>query len=1616
MAINFLGGIYTPPDSQPLSPAVATRVQALPFGELSWENFERLCHRLALTFGGVEHAARYGRSGQAQEGIDIFARLEGGRYHCWQAKRRRSFSAANLRGAVDLFLNGQWARSSSALTIALQSNTADTKFQDEAEAQTLRLKELGIDLRVVGSDELSDELRSQPTLVDDFFGRAWVEAFLGAEAARSLGQRLDGVAFARVRAQLGRVYESHFNTIDPGTYPNVYESEAGPALSITERFLLPDVLVAERRLSTSGEGLDQTTTGREEAKFSGSPSARDSGKLAHDRRRVPFLEWARQGEKVVVLGDAGSGKSTLLRCLALDLLGSQRRFGELTERWGTKLPLLIPFARWSREVVKDGPLVGLKEIVRRCVQPLLTDDIVHLLDRAVDEKRVLLLVDGLDEWADEQAARTTLQLLLTFAGAHDLPVLMTARPRGFEKIGSVPAAWKSATLAPFSQDQQRMLAQRWFDPFESASGSDQFGSTNRATRFMSEIARDGALAALAEVPLLLVGLITLSLRGQTLPRSKVEAYQALVALLLEHHPKKRADAALDSGERFKHARDPEQRRAALACLAFTIRSEGGDAGFPWDDARRVIRHFLQSPRGFELSAERATLGATEILAVNSELQGLIVEKAPGEIGFAHASFEEFLAAEHLQRWPFDRARTFVAEHAGDPRWRNVIVMLLSNTARRDEFESLLAGIESRQRDPLATMHARNLLIEAAFSASNRAPAAALSIIESSYEEIESGDWLVPRRDALNSALGSLDDPNLGAMIARRLEGWSPSRSGWRSTSFEALATWEQAPDLLGVFWRSLHDEDRSAQWAAAKALGKVYAGDEQIAARLQEGLGITQRLSVAGSMLESLRVGWADLAGMDGLFEEAAVSLDPSLALAGIAQQAEQGDLRPAFRDNLHRWLHFSQEVDYHDQGIARDLLTRFWANDETLLASALRSVGNGSARDLWDPEDATFYLLACSPVDHRIRDWLMNEFKREYPLILAQHNSANLGKFADHDPVLRDAMLTHWLSDKNRKYHGNRLLLTVSTLADDRLKVALLEDLRSGSDFMLFWTARCLLEGWGVEDDDVAANLRAAVADDARGIHLLSLIPCILSDAAVSRARLLELGSREGVRQDLLANGLAEAGCDGSDAEAVALLLTPGKRSGAIFSGANSLFASFADHSDVRAQALINIDAVDPALTGLILGFQNDPVLRPKLLDAVAPLPVELRSVVAEAAIADPGSPPFSRILSWYDRESDPELKIRLSIGYHRNLAETEVDSRVPALVAEMKAVGPSHSIQRSAALVGLLAIDRLDAIRDELERGEPLQIALGERYKDTPSLHPFLCEHWGQLDKVFGTTLAERVDKFADGGGLLEVLSAAPWRSAAAQRAFLHAFEHSDEVPSAKALRAYAQLRPRSEILLSACLKRLQEKPALRNDVEHELDIVQILRDQFPAQESISDHFIDRLSQSRSVDDASLVALYCPERLRAFERRRTPIQIGVEDQRWTAALIIGTAVSSESDFLELLKHSFRRTSFMRWDYPEPVNAAISERLQRDDACAQALRGWIDPESALERFVNAARYLAIAGLLHDDARERVSNRLETLLVANPLPTGIYDGVAGRIRSASIALYYALQGDQAGQA
>jgi len=61
-------------------------------GDLSWENIERLCYRLAHRVDDVEDVQFYGVNGQAQDGIDLYVRSMDGEYETWQCKRYREMT------------------------------------------------------------------------------------------------------------------------------------------------------------------------------------------------------------------------------------------------------------------------------------------------------------------------------------------------------------------------------------------------------------------------------------------------------------------------------------------------------------------------------------------------------------------------------------------------------------------------------------------------------------------------------------------------------------------------------------------------------------------------------------------------------------------------------------------------------------------------------------------------------------------------------------------------------------------------------------------------------------------------------------------------------------------------------------------------------------------------------------------------------------------------------------------------------------------------------------------------------------------------------------------------------------------------------------------------------------------------------------------------------------------------------------------------------------------------------------------------------------------------------------------------------------------------------------
>lgn len=1611
-----LAPLNAPPDAHP-APPVISLAQSLPFGQLTWENFERLCYRLSGGASAVETVQRYGRSGQAQQGIDLFVRLDGGAYEVWQVKRYSRFRATDLRRVLKAFEGGSWATRSSALIVAIQADLDDVRLQEAIETEVAAYRARNIRLDVLGGEELSARLRDRPRLVHDFFGRPWTEAFVGKSSA--LLDELDGAEFAKVRGQLQQVYAAQFGILDQGIVTPLTLSGAAQnnRFGLLERYVEPDVI---RRETTAAIELAALPSTGEEGQRNESRQRLPQAVRARSRR-AGLETWAMESERLALVGDAGIGKSTFLRALALDLLGEQTLFPRMAGKWGGLIPLVLPFARWSRATAAAGGHVGLKDIARLTWQPLLTADLVGLLDRAIEEGRILLLIDGLDEWADEQAARTTLTTILTLSGAHRTPTIATGRPRGLQKIGALPADWSAAELAPLSPAQRRVLAGRWFAQ-HLLSTTEMVPATAavdlETDRFLQGLQQEPGLLELSETPLLLLGLVGLALRHHVLPRTRVQALGRLVDMLIEEHPQRRATAAGDPAPRFNILQDADVRRSALATIALASREEGGDAGLEKSRLRRILVDHLVGVEG--LSAEIARRGAEEILAINAETVGLLIEKAPGEIGFAHASLEEFLAATAILSQPLAQMVHVFRARCGDPRWRYVLGDLAALVGRADELEQIVAGIEDVSLDPVSGASRDHLLALIAFTASSLSPHTAIRLANACFKAIEGPGWMAHRQRLLRSVPPGLGRSSLAPAIEERLQGWAPKQSRYASFALDFLAALPPSADVLQVLLRGLGLEDGSDRLAAACLLGQHYKSWPDFTGMLTTFISGGADYRVAAAALLALVESDARSEPAIAHTEAALGSNSALLRAIGLLARVRRdvhtlADQAAILALGRSLWL---------DEDGARGLLTQAlvegWPDDPTLMEAAIRALRH--QEDLFWRDAAYPYLITCGPTHEAMVHWLSRELDDEYPLNIGHGSWAWLVPFARNHPIIMDKLVDALRRDKP-SIHSHQAWRLTAELGEPRLRDLALERVNDGGFMDAFWNLRPLLAGWR-GDPAVEALIEEIKSwpDDRLG-DIFGLLPDIIPDKAQCRARLLGACANEHrrLRYDFLADGFLALGCDHTDQEVVTTLLTVAENTLPDYDPEDRLIRGFGAHPDVRAFALKRLKGPSPPVVALLQRYGNDPEFRPALLHYFEALPTTLRYVLAQAARTDGERRPSSAAaLAGYDQEVDADLKVTLAIGHFEAVGAKGAvpPDQLARLARDVAAVGPDLEERRAAAFAGLAVLGRADVIDERTDSDHQLRISPGGAFEASPALLQLICEKWSDLNAVLTGGVSARLGRFSsrtrDSWELLAPYVAV---SDAATRDFLSFCETDDKPLREAELRALAALRPRTTFLERCCWTVLEATPhhADLKVASARMAAVQILAEQFPARDDIFDRLAVGAAYPKLPDARMLgMALYAPDpqKLQSFVFDDTVFDTVGTD--WPTQMGWVCRTDEAPRVVEVAEMMLSRRRHGPWDFQAVMNAMLVSRLQRDAALAQLFGDRILGASPpVHVLASVPRLLAAAGPLSVKVRERCLTILDRELARSGPPRVGFDIFEDRLESLSHSLFEALSAGSA---
>ena len=536
--------LLVPSASPDLLPPVETRPQLLPVDQLSWENFERLCLRLLEQDSEPATAPvvrLYGVQGQAQSGIDMYAsdRLVPGevplnrRFVALQARRIESLSPAVLESSVHDFLEGNWASVSRRFIYATSASARSTKLASAIKVLASRLIEESIEFVVWDEEAISTRLKEYPRLVDDFFGREWVRCFCGDAAAQSLGPRLDAAQVVSLRQDLARIYRAAFGVADSGQI--AFRWAGTPTVVLRDRFVTPDLVSSTPQAASLPQPIDDLgEVGMDEHAQALLSEAAASNALAPDEdawflrssgqeqrrpegprvsERMPADQWIGRQSRQVIVGEPGAGKSTLLRYLVLDLLSDEPRWREVAARWGERLPVWLPFHFFTQRVAgHTGAEASVGETLKAWLEQHDSGHVWPLVEAALNDERLLLVVDGLDEWVSDEAGRYGITALETFADARVVPLLVSTRPFGLDRL-TLGADWTHARIAPLTPAQQRLLASHYFHAsVDTEDGPSAVGVIERSVDdFLSQARGASDLRAISRIPLFLVLLVGLHL-------------------------------------------------------------------------------------------------------------------------------------------------------------------------------------------------------------------------------------------------------------------------------------------------------------------------------------------------------------------------------------------------------------------------------------------------------------------------------------------------------------------------------------------------------------------------------------------------------------------------------------------------------------------------------------------------------------------------------------------------------------------------------------------------------------------------------------------------------------------------------------------------------------------------------------------------------------------------------------------------------------------------------------------------------------------------------------------------------------------------------------------------
>ena len=400
---------------------------------------------------------------------------------------------------------------------------------------------------------------------------------------------------------------------------------------------------------------------------------RTKGEEPEDKPAPTALEQVKTSSRNVIVGLPGAGKSTFFEWLQVKLASVEEKFILGDQQ---AIPLLLRVRQLDLQNLPRGAGLIEKATASKDRADLMPDG---WIDRQMKAGRVLFMLDGLDEtepelW-DKYLIPWLFDLLKKYPKCH---YLISSRPVGYPPGLLFKQRFIECNLLDFNQPQIQEYTRHWCTAIRLARNESEAEARREGEgdgkRIVENFKDHPYIRNLARNPLMLSAICLVNyFEGGSLPEDRALLYRLCVEGLLHNWDQRR-------GILSEFGFDEKLRTCREVALAMQAEDR---AEYDAVQVQEIFTTVLGD-------SERAA----RLLEHIRYRTGLLLERRPGIFGFAHLTFQEYLAARAVHegnRLSVDREQ-LVREH-DDGRWKEVIALysgLATTPAVRDLIEQLIA--------------------------------------------------------------------------------------------------------------------------------------------------------------------------------------------------------------------------------------------------------------------------------------------------------------------------------------------------------------------------------------------------------------------------------------------------------------------------------------------------------------------------------------------------------------------------------------------------------------------------------------------------------------------------------------------------------------------------------------------------------------------------------------------------------------------------------------------------------------------------------------------------------------------------------------------------------------